>query len=155
METPPHSSLAHAYAHTESHPFPFSTPAMKASLYLNLQVHQNLKVHFFAVRASTTRLRCETYSTFFLFGPLTTLMVFTCFRCDVANYHRKVRRTGDGLQTKLARNHSPFFLASIDYFQPFIFGMILPCFLVKKKIYFIRGLRPFFRSKFSHLHLRM
>ena len=54
-------------------------------------------------------------STFFLFGPLTTLMVFTCFRCDVANYHRKVRRTGDGLKTKLARNHNPFFLASIDY----------------------------------------
>lgn len=64
METPPHSSLAHAYAPTESHPFPFPTLAMKASLYLNLQVHQNLKVHFFAVRASTTRLRCETYSTF-------------------------------------------------------------------------------------------
>ena len=82
METPPHSSLAHAYAPTESHRFPFPTLAMKASLYLNLQVHQNLKVHFFAVRASTTRLRCETYSTFFLFGPLTTLMVFTCFRCD-------------------------------------------------------------------------
>ena len=102
----------------QSHPFPFRTPAMEASLYLNLLVHQNLKVHFFAVRASTTRLRCETYSTFdFLsfWTILTTLMVFTCFRCDVANYHRKVRRTGDGLQTKHARNHNPFFLASIDY----------------------------------------
>ena len=58
--TPP----SHVLTRPQSHPFPFRTSAMEASLYLNLQVHQNLKVHFFAVRASTTRLRCETYSTF-------------------------------------------------------------------------------------------
>ena len=61
-ETPPHFSLASMLARPNSLPFPFRTPAMKAPLYLNLLVHQNLKVHFFSVRETTTRLRCETYS---------------------------------------------------------------------------------------------
>ena len=41
-------------------PFPFERLPWRHAM----KVHQNLKVHFFAVRASTTRLRCETYSTF-------------------------------------------------------------------------------------------
>ena len=67
METPPHSSLAHAHAPTIPS-LSLSNACHEASLYLNLLVHQNLKIHFFAVRASTTRLRCETYSTFDFFS---------------------------------------------------------------------------------------
>lgn len=87
-------------------------------------------------------------STFFLFGPLTTLMVFTCFRCDVANYHRKLKF--DELVTVCRQNMQE--IITLFFWQVLIISSPSclewsPLFSSEKIIiFFVRGLRPFFRS---------
>ena len=86
---PPHFCLAHAHAPTIQ------------SLSLSNACHEGLIcwciriLRYISLPSVHPRrdydVKLTRLSTFFLFGPLTTLMVFTCFRCDVANYHRKLK----------------------------------------------------------------